>query len=49
MCRVVRLGGDAENEKEAVDVCKEAEITCVVRESEEDVETMFVRTGSGQV
>lgn len=43
------LGGDPETEKAALDVCKEAEIQCVVKESDPAVETEYLRTGARQI
>eukprot|EP00210_Caulerpa_lentillifera_P003269 g3120.t1 len=46
---LILTGGDEESEKAAMEVCKEAEITELVRESSDQPETVFLRTGDQQL
>ena len=43
------VGGDEEAEKKALAVCKEAEITQVVKDSEEMAACLYVETGTKQI
>lgn len=46
---VILVGGEEEAEKKALAVCKEAEITQVVKDSEEMAACLYVETGTKQI